>query len=125
MLKNKKLLIVAIIFLILTIMPTIVKANPIDNPDLYDPLPYLKQNDVNEIAKFSGPIINTITTIGIITAVVISMILGIKYMVGSLEEKAEYKKSMIPYIIGVVLLFSVSGVLKFINGIAVEIGKVS
>lgn len=46
-------------------------------------------------------------------------------MVGSIEEKAEYKKSMIPYIIGVVLLFSVSGVLKFINGIAVEIGKVS
>ena len=33
------------------------------------------------------------------------MILGIKYMLGSVEEKASYKKSMMPYLIGSVLIF--------------------
>ena len=33
------------------------------------------------------------------------MILGIKYMLGSLEERASYKRSMLPYIVGAVLLF--------------------
>ena len=36
------------------------------------------------------------------------MVLGIKYMMGSAEEKAEYKKTFIPYIIGAVLLFAAS-----------------
>ena len=31
---------------------------------------------------------------------------GIKYMMGSAEEKAEYKKVMLPYIIGAVLIFA-------------------
>jgi len=34
------------------------------------------------------------------------MILGLKYMLGSTEERASYKKSMIPYIVGAVLLFA-------------------
>lgn len=42
------------------------------------------------------------------------MILGIKYMTGSLEEKAEYKKSMIPYLIGVAIFFSLSTILTTI-----------
>lgn len=33
------------------------------------------------------------------------MILGIKYMMGSIEERASYKKSMLPYFIGAILLF--------------------
>lgn len=33
------------------------------------------------------------------------MIIGIKYMTGSLEEKANYKKTMVPYLVGCVILF--------------------
>ena len=36
------------------------------------------------------------------------MVLGIKYMMGSAEEKAEYKKTFIPYIVGALLLFAAS-----------------
>ena len=60
------------------------------------------------------PIIGVITTIGIIASVITLIILGIKYMVGSIEEKAEYKKSMVPYLIGAFFVFSVSTVVTFI-----------
>ncbi|MCI8621854.1 MAG: hypothetical protein HFJ50_09445 [Clostridia bacterium] len=42
------------------------------------------------------------------------MILGIKYMMGSLEQRATYKKSMLPLLIGAVLLFSAVNLTAFI-----------
>ena len=51
-------------------------------------------------------------------AVGILMVLGIKYMMGSAEEKAEYKKTMIPYLIGAVLLFAAVNLATYIYGIA-------
>ena len=63
-----------------------------------------------QIKSLGGNIVGIIQTVGIVLAVVILMILGIKYMMGSAEEKAEYKKTMIPYIIGAVLIFAASNV---------------
>ncbi len=51
-------------------------------------------------------ILGIIRTIGTVITVAVLMILGIKYMMGSTDEKAEYKKSMIPYFVGVILLFA-------------------
>ena len=59
-------------------------------------------------------IIGVIRAVGIIIAVVILLILGIKYMMGSAEEKADYKKSMIPYIVGAVLIFAGSTLVNII-----------
>ena len=59
----------------------------------------------SDITNFGGTLIGILQIAGTIAAVVILMIIGIKYMMGSAEEKAEYKKVMIPYIIGAVLLF--------------------
>ena len=44
--------------------------------------------------------------INMLIAVITIMILGIKYMMGSVQERAEYKKSMIPYLVGCILLFA-------------------
>lgn len=128
MLKNKKLLIVAIIFLILTIMPTIVKAgatqaldsgstgssmDPIKNPDNFKPGD-LTDTDTTKLKTTLSPILAIISVVGVITAVATLGILGIKYMIGSVEEKAEYKKTMTSYIIGSIMLFSISGVIGII-----------
>ena len=59
-------------------------------------------------------IVNVIRTIGIIVTVVSLMLIGIKYMTGSIEEKADYKKSMIPYLIGVFMFFALTQVLSII-----------
>lgn len=47
-----------------------------------------------------------IRAIGTVLSVVILIIIGIKYMLGSAEEKANYKETLFPYIIGAFLLFT-------------------
>ncbi len=38
--------------------------------------------------------------------VIILIAIGIKYMLGSVEEKVEYKKHMMPYVLGAFVLFT-------------------
>ena len=64
------------------------------------------------ITNVGGTIVDIITTIGIIVAVVVLLILGIKYLMGSASEKAEYKKTMIPYLVGAILIFGASAIAK-------------
>ena len=59
-----------------------------------------------EAKDLGNIILGIIRVVGTFIAVTVLMILGIKYMVGSAEEKASYKSTMIPYVIGSVLLFS-------------------
>lgn len=51
-------------------------------------------------------ILGAIQTVGVVISVIVIVIVGIKYMIGSVDERAEYKKTMWPYIIGVILLAS-------------------
>ena len=59
-------------------------------------------------------VVGILQTVGIVLSVVILIILGIKYMMGSAEEKADYKKSMIPYIVGAALIFAASALANVI-----------
>lgn len=70
--------------------------------------------DTNSISIIGGQIANILSTIGIIVGVIVLLVLGIKYMMGSTSEKAEYKKTMIPYLVGIVLLLGASGIVKAI-----------
>lgn len=53
-----------------------------------------------------GKILVIIRIIGTVTSVVMLIVIGLKFMLGSVEEKAEYKQSLKPYIIGALLLFT-------------------
>ena len=61
-------------------------------------------------------IVAVLQTVGVVLSVVVLIILGIKYMMGSAEEKADYKKSMIPYIVGAALIFAASAFAQVIYG---------
>ena len=61
-----------------------------------------------KIDNFGQGIIKVITTVGSICSVVVLIMLGIKYMMGSVEEKAEYKKTLLPYVIGASMVFAAS-----------------
>lgn len=76
--------------------------------------PALTTGDTQTAINKISPIISYITGIGMAVSVITLIVLGIKYMVGSIEEKAEYKKSMVPYLIGAFFVFSVSTVVTFI-----------
>lgn len=53
-----------------------------------------------------GKILGIIRTVGTVISVVMLIVIGIKFMLGSVEEKAEYKQSLKPYLIGALLLFT-------------------
>lgn len=61
-----------------------------------------------EIQNVGNSIVGILQVVGIVLSVVVLIVLGIKYMLGSAEEKAEYKKSMIPYVVGAALIFAAS-----------------
>ena len=42
-------------------------------------------------------------------------VIGIKYIMGSVEDKAEYKKTLKPYVIGAVLVFGITNILGIIQ----------
>lgn len=61
--------------------------------------------DVSKVGEVGSKIATILRAIGTVLLVVVLMVLGIKYMMGSAEEKAEYKKTMIPYLVGAILVF--------------------
>ncbi len=75
-------------------------------------------NSANSVSNIGNNILGIIQVVGTVVAVGVLMVLGIKYMMGSAEEKAEYKKTMIPYLIGAILLFAAVNLASWIVGIA-------
>ena len=109
------LLLVAIVSMTLT---TMVSAKGIDAANIAGNLHGTESNAQNDVTKIGNQLIGIITTVGVVVAVIILLILGIKYMMGSASEKAEYKKTMIPYLVGAILIFGASAITKVVVGLA-------
>lgn len=75
----------------------------------------------NDISTIGQSIIKVLGVIGSIVSVIFLVILGIKYMLGSVEEKAEYKKTLLPYFIGALLVFAASTIASIIFNLAINI----
>lgn len=99
--KNKKILIIALIFSIVLSISSLVLA--IDNPDEYKPDENLGETTI--FSEMVSSVLGVISVIGIFVAVAGIMIIGIKTIFGSVEEKADYKKKILPFIIGAIILF--------------------
>lgn len=78
----------------------------------------LKGTTTNTFDSIGNRIIGMIQAIGSIVAVAILIVLGIKYMMGSAEEKAEYKKTLLPYVIGAILIFAASNLAGIVYNFA-------
>ena len=75
-------------------------------------------NQPKEVLNLGKTIVSIMQTVGIVVAVVVLLVLGIKYMMGSAEEKAEYKKTMIPYLVGAILIFASTRIVNVVYNIA-------
>lgn len=71
-------------------------------------------NNIDGVKDVAGNVIKLIRNVAAIAAVVIISILGIKYMIGSTEERAEYKKSFIPLIVGIVVVLAAAQIASLI-----------
>ena len=118
--KKRKIIFVFIIFLILTMLAfNIVLADdtisdPRDNPGAYQPG---SMSDADKVMDIGNRIIGIIRFVGSFASVIVLIVIGIKYMTGSLEERAEYKKTMLPYVIGAVLVFGITNILGIVDSI--------
>ena len=65
------------------------------------------------LANTAGKVIKAIRNFAIIASVVILVVLGVKYMIGSVEQKAEYQKNFVPLIIGIVLVVGATSIASF------------
>ena len=74
--------------------------------------------DASGIEGLGNSIVKILTTVGIVASVIVLVVLGIKYMMGSAEEKAEYKKTMLPYLIGAIILFAAVNIASYVVSIA-------
>lgn len=71
-----------------------------------------------EAKGIGNSIITILTTIGSVVSVIVLILIGLKYMMGSIEEKAQYKKSLMPYVIGATLVFAASTLAGIIYNLA-------
>lgn len=107
----KKILNIIIIFILLLSICNIVLADDITNSmsGLGGDLP-------SELRNMASVILGIIQFVGYGICVITITILGIKYMVGGASEKAEYKKTMAPIVIGMVILFLASTLIGIVAG---------
>lgn len=75
----------------------------------------------NDLTKVGNNIVTIIQVVGIVIAVIVLLVIGIKYMIGSASEKAEYKKTMIPYIVGAVLIFAGTSLVRVIYSLSTSV----
>ena len=67
-----------------------------------------------QIQDLSNLIYNVLLVIGIVVAVVIGGILGIQFITSGAEGKADIKQMLVPYVIGVVVLFGAFTIWKIV-----------
>jgi len=107
--KMKVIIILINLILILFILSNTVFGTLVDEF-------YKKMNTsgADDLKVEGGRYVGFIQIIGTMVSVGMLGVLGIKYTLGSAEERAEYKKSMIPYLIGAVLIFGASNLTQII-----------
>ena len=65
------------------------------------------------IKEVGGNFLFVLSIIASAISIIALIFLGIKYMLGSVEERAQYKKTLFPYVLGAVLVFgatTISGI---------------
>ena len=76
------------------------------------------QAQTQGIQNIGNQIVTIVSVIGSLASVIVLIVLGIKYMMGSAEEKAEYKKTLMPYVIGAALVFAASTIAGMVYNFA-------
>ena len=105
------------LILILTILSLSNQAMAISDANYYKPNQTIEQGEfINRV----GNVLGWIRTIGMLVAVIALVVIGIKYIFGSVEGKAEYKKTIFPYLIGCFMLMTISIIIGFIGDFVID-----
>ncbi len=106
--KMQKVLVILIMAIMVasTLCTVVLASDAVPNPKEITGEAGSVKNET--IVNGGKQIVYILQTVGIVLSVIVLIVIGIKYMMGSAEEKAEYKKTFMPYIIGAALIFAAS-----------------
>ena len=114
---KKLLVIILMVIAVITYLPN--KTLALDNV-ISSGKNFMSSADPNKEVINQEKLKSTSKTIyNIVLAVGVGLVIGIQFIFGSVEEQAKVKETLVPYIIGVVIIFSAFTIWK----IAVEIGN--
>ena len=83
------------------------------------PMTYVPNGSVDRtfVIDFGSKLSQVLTVLGVIIAVIALMIIGLKFILGSVTEKAEYKKSLMPVVIGIFIIATITGIVTLFANI--------
>lgn len=115
--KSKKIFKIVLAILLLLMVGLILSNNAFASWDMH--LDEYQQANAgragNKVTNIMGAVINLFSTVGAGVAIIMLIVIGIQYVSKGAEGKAEAKKDLTGYIIGAVILFGVSGILKLLQ----------
>ncbi len=89
--------------------------NPDDFKDIY------RNTGVTDLNTKTGKILNIVQIGGTAASLVALLVLGMKYMLSSPNEKATIKEKMVPYVIGVIIFFAATNLVTIVIRFAGDI----
>ncbi len=84
----------------------------------------IPDGDPGATTKLQGPVTRVIGIVQLIcyaAAVILIVILGVKFMTASPDGKAEIKKSAIIYVVGAVLVFAAGALLNLLKNVGTDV----
>ena len=133
MLSTKTKKIVSIIMIVMMLMLTLSNvcmaakdkdtSDPVNLSGTASEMKGESSGATDDVKDMGNKILGFIQTAGVVVAVIIIAVIGVKYIMGSAEEKAEYKKVMIPYLVGAVLIAAAPFIAGAIFDFASNVGK--
>lgn len=91
------------------------------NPGDYAPSSSTQVQGAEKLKAIGIKMLKILNSIATVLSVIIFSVLGVKYMLGSVEEKADYKKNLVPYVIGAILVFGITRIVSIISTFAKNI----
>lgn len=111
--RNKKIFAIIIIFILTIILfASVSKVQASD--EIMDWNFSMEQQVPAKISEVAGFIIKLLRNVSIIITILVITIIGIQFMLGSVEEKANYKKTSMNIIIGVIFIALVTSIVDII-----------
>lgn len=109
--KTMKILGILMVAIMLVSVSTPVFASMITPADIESCVAF---SDTGELQTMAGRVVGLIRNIAIIAGVILLSVIGVKFMMGSAEEKAEYKKSLIPLVVGIVVVMAATQIMTMV-----------
>lgn len=126
MTKKSMKLIIAVLAMILTVsMVSMTVVNAVGVDDSLDVTQFAGKTDksgaTGSVQNIIGALITIIQVVGSGVAIIMLIVLAIKYISAAPGDKAEIKKHAVVYVVGAVILFAATGILGIVKNFSENI----